>query len=248
MRVSGAGAVMADRARGAVEGDDARAALHRRLEYFPTPPWAARAGGELIQALDPGPWWAWEPACGEGHLAHGLADYFDHVIATDIHEHPGSIRVGEPLDFLSPAADRIDAVDWIITNPPFNEAAEFVRVGLRRARRGVAILARLSFFESIGRFPLFFPDPAGGDTPLTVLAPFFERVPMVLGRWDPKASTATAYAWFVWMRPEHAPHQGCLVKPIPPGSKVHLSRPADAPKFARDHGPDLLSTMETQHG
>ena len=47
------------------------------LDFFPTPPWAARAGGELIQRLDPGAWNCWEPACGQGHMAHGLLDYFE---------------------------------------------------------------------------------------------------------------------------------------------------------------------------
>jgi hypothetical protein len=36
------------------------------------------------------------------------------------------------------------------------------------------------------------------DRPPTAYAPFAERVPIVRGRWDPDASTATSYAWFVW--------------------------------------------------
>ena len=39
------------------------------LEFFPTPPWAARAGGELIRQLDPEAVNCWEPACGAG--SHG---------------------------------------------------------------------------------------------------------------------------------------------------------------------------------
>jgi hypothetical protein len=49
------------------------------LDYFPTPPWAARAGAELIKRLDPAARSCWEPACGQGHMAHGLADYFAEV-------------------------------------------------------------------------------------------------------------------------------------------------------------------------
>ena len=43
---------MEGRAGSVVEGDDAHTALMRELNYFPTPPWAARAGGELVRSLD----------------------------------------------------------------------------------------------------------------------------------------------------------------------------------------------------
>ena len=68
-RPEGAGAVMAGRAPAAVEGDEALTALHRQLDYFPTPPWAARAGAELIRFVDPEARTIWEPACGDGHMA-----------------------------------------------------------------------------------------------------------------------------------------------------------------------------------
>jgi hypothetical protein len=233
MKPTGAAAVMAAHAPATVEGDSARQALHRKLEYFPTPPWAARAGAEVILGLDPGSWWAWEPACGEGHMAHGLAEYFETVHATDIHDHGSRHQHGAPLDFLSAEADAFDQADWIITNPPFGQAAEFVRAGLKRARRGVAILARTALMESAKRYPLFF-----GETPLTAMAPFMERVPMTLGRWDPKASTATAYAWFIWMKPGITPGDRArwttdhaMIWPIPPGTRARLTRPGDARAF-----------------
>lgn len=236
MKPTGLTAVMANRAPGEVAADLAQARFYRQIEYFPTPPWAARAGGELITALDPPPtsgWWAWEPACGEGHMAHGLAEYFSAVHATDIHDHGSRHQHGAPLDFLSPEADAFDQADWIVTNPPFGQAAEFVRAGLKRAKRGVAILARAALIESAKRYPLFF-----GETPLTAMAPFMERVPMTLGRWDPKACTATAYAWFIWMKPGITPGDRArwttdhaMIWPIPPGTKARLTRPGDARAF-----------------
>lgn len=226
---------MAAHAPAEVEGDSALARHFRRLQFFPTPPWAARAGGELIASLDPGDWTAWEPACGQGHLAHGLKDYFRTVATSDIFDHAwdGQDRVA---DFMARDDGRNPEVDWIATNPPFTLAAEFVRLGLQRARRGVALLCRASWYESAGRYSLFF-----GETPLTAYAPFFERVPMVLGRWDPSASTATAYAWFVFMRPELTPPPiaalrdalgPCAVtRAIPPGTKRRLTLADDARRF-----------------
>jgi hypothetical protein len=250
---------MADRARSEVEGDGVQAELHRKLEYFPTPPWAARAGGELIHAIDPcprGQWWCWEPACGEGHMAHGLGDYFDPVYATDIHDHGSDLQHGPPLDFLSPAADLIDQADWIVTNPPFPLAMEFVQAALRRAQRGVAILARTALLESAKRYPLFFPADGQpkGTAALYAIAPFFERVPMTLGRWDPKASTATAYAWFVWMQPGAAADMSYRTRrllslrpevwPIPPGTRERLSRPEDARRFGVKAEAPLLEGLD----
>lgn len=192
------------------------------LDYFPTPPWAARAGGELIARLDPGQWSCWEPACGGGHMALGLRDYFTTIRSTDIHDHGGGAeQIG---DFLSLDFDELEPCDWIVTNPPFVLGDAFVRTAHRRARRGVAMLLRLVFLEGGKRFRLLHE-----DCPLSVVAPFSERVPMVKGRWDPDASSATAYAWFVWLKAA-APSSTTLV-PIPPGTKARLSNIGDVEHF-----------------
>ena len=89
---------------------------------------------------------------------------------------------------------QVGSFDWVITNPPFNLAEDFVVRALTVARQGVAILARTVFIESVGRYErLFEPSPPA------IFAQFVERVPMVRGRLDQKASTATGYAWFVWL-------------------------------------------------
>ncbi len=234
-RPRGAGAVMAAHAPAEVEADDPLAALHRKLNYFPTPPWAARAGGELIQRVDPGRWTAWEPACGEGHCAYGLEPYFAQVFASDIHDHGSSRQAGTVFDFTleagPPGAELgpFGEVDWIVTNPPFALAEAFVQRGLERARRGVAMLCRMSWLESAGRYPLFF-----GETPLAVLGPFSERVPMQLGSWDPQGSTATGYAWFVWLKDNRTvfdEKRAPVILPIGPGTKARLTRPEDARLF-----------------
>jgi hypothetical protein len=216
------------------------------LDYFPTPPWAARAGGELIRRLDPpsddpdDDRWAWEPACGGGHMAHGLKDYFAAVHATDIHDYGWPGRHGDPLDFLSAEADAVDEADWIVTNPPFIHGEAFLRAAYRRARRGVALLLRSVFREGGARARMF------AELPLTANAQFAERVPMVKGRWDPEASSATAYSWFIWIKPglghwseplladiRAATGDPCAALDliIPPGTKARLSRPDDVRLF-----------------
>jgi hypothetical protein len=57
------------------------------------------------------------------------------------------------------------------------------------ANDGVAVLVRTQWIEGASRYWQLF-----RDRPPALFAPFVERVPMVKGRWDPDASTATAYA------------------------------------------------------
>jgi hypothetical protein len=201
-----------------------RQATDDTADYFPTPPWAARAGGELIQRIDPGSWTVWEPACGGGHMAHGLSDYFNEVFSTDLHDYgwPG-IQIKD-LDFLASEADEIGEFDWIISNPPFVLGDAFVRKAYARARRGVAMLLRLVFLEGGKRYRLLY-----DDCPLSVVAPFSERVPMVKGRWDPDASSATAYAWFIWIKDRAGQAPICM--PIAPGTRARLLRREDIALF-----------------
>lgn len=157
---------------------------------FPTPPWATRALIEHIigdkSALASQV--CLEPACGAGHMAKVLSEYFGEVRAADAFRY----GYGPVRDFLTYPYET-NAVDWVITNPPFRLAEEFVLRALGVARRGVAILARTVFLESAGRYEAIF-----REAPPSKFAQFVERVPMVKGRLDQKASTATGYAWLVW--------------------------------------------------
>ncbi len=171
-------AVMAQRAEPKDSPDD-----------FPTPPWATRALLEYVinEGVDRSQS-CLEPACGAGHMAKVLEEYFCQVRCSDAYEY----GYGPVRNFLTHPYET-NAVDWVITNPPFRLAEEFVLRSLQVARRGVAILARTVFLESSGRYNRIF-----RDQPPSKFAQFVERVPMVKGRLDKNASTATGYAWLVW--------------------------------------------------
>jgi len=162
------------------------------LDDFPTSPWATRAlvehviaGGGDNAALS-----ALDPACGRGYMSQALAEYFGEVASSDIHDY-GFARTA---DFLKPL-HAAGSVDWVITNPPFRLAEEFIARARPIARPGVAMLVRTVFLESVGRYERLF-----AVSPPAVVAQFVERVPMVKGRVDRKTSTATGYAWVVWMQ------------------------------------------------
>jgi len=211
-------AIMASR----LEPDDS-------LDYFPTPPWATRA---LIERVFPQigrrgdcrRQIAWEPACGEGHIAEVLREYFDDVTASDIHDYGYSDFT---VDFLE--CEQFNRRDqdaaWIITNPPFGDNSEkFVLRALELARSGAAMFVRLQWLETGGRYERVFK-----DNPPTLIAFFAERVNLCKGRWDPEGSTATAYIWLLWVKgaSPRAPFW------IPPGCRETLSKPDDAIRFTQ---------------
>jgi len=189
------------------------------LDYFPTPPWGTRAlcevvlgGREALSGLT-----VWEPACGEGHMARPLAEYFGTVYASDVYPH-GHGEVGDFLGTeLAPGWQLPGPVDWIVTNPPYHAGEAFARRALSVARVGVAMLLRSAWLEGVERDLMFQAHP------LSIYAPFIERLAMVEGKLDRKASSATAYAWFVWVK---GAGDTRLVR-IPPGSKRRFDRDED---------------------
>lgn len=212
--INGARAIMGSR----VEPDDS-------LDYFPTPPWATRALIERALPELPAPYrdprisTAWEPACGEGHIADVLADYFKSVHASDVHDYGyGSFL----RDFLNVEQDHV--ADWIITNPPFGDKAEaFTLRALQLARVGVAMFVRQQWLEGINRFETIFQ-----PHPPALIAQFSERVPLCKGRWDPDGSTATSYVWIVWLRKYEGDTKFFW---LPPDCRAVLTKTDDRERF-----------------
>jgi hypothetical protein len=219
MQTSGHSAVMNNRVEAAESLDD-----------FPTPPWATRA---LIEHV----LWSsarenlksatcWEPACGRRIMSDVLEEYFAAVHASDIESY-ATIYNRAP-DFLADyrTSNALGAYHWMITNPPFNMALDFVLKALDEARQGVAILVRSNWIESLGRYEKLF-----RDRPPAIIAPFVERVPMIKGVWNPNASSATSYSWFVWDTEIRSTKPPKVVW-IPPGCRKELTRDTDETRFS----------------
>lgn len=181
------------------------------LDDFPTPPWATRALIEHIigkdRVVDSN---VWEPAVNRGFMSRPLQEYFKVVAESDIHDY-GQRAI---CDFLN--ADHTSGLfNWVITNPPFNKAQQFVEKAQRIANDGVAMLVRTSFLEGVMRYQTMYL-----KNPPDIVAQFSERVPMVKGRCDKKASTATSYAWLVWYIDPHPDvDKQTILKWIPPCRK-----------------------------
>ncbi len=187
------------------------------FDDFPTLPFATRALAEQVikpRGLPFGR--AWEPAANRGYMVRPMREYFDSVHASDVFDYSPEWPKGMPVfgpdgrprddeglqrlcDFLIPGSEPLhitrNPVDWIWSNPPFRLAEEFIMRAFDLARVGCAMLVRTSFLESVGRYERIF-----RPMPPTIAAIFVERVPMVKGRIDRKASTATSYSWLVWIK------------------------------------------------
>ncbi len=119
------------------------------LDYFPTPPFAARALMEELIIPIVGPvshLVADDPACGELHLVEGLLDSFAWVQYSDVEDWG---RQPPLRDFtFQTRASLVEkgavVPDWIITNPPFNLLEEFVLKALEIAQVGVAMFVRIN--------------------------------------------------------------------------------------------------------
>lgn len=224
LRPAGGYSVMARRRHGKAES----------LDYFPTPPFATRALCEFLELdlnIPLGGRSVWEPACGEMHMARPLAQFFGHVRASDCFAYRPDIEI---LDF--PLLGALEPhCDFIITNPPFKLAEEFIFTALKVARIGVAMLVRSAFIEGQARYHSLY----SRDHPHFVLQ-FTERVCMLEGRLiragdiDPFseaeniASSATAYCWLVWIKASAG--GDCRLRWIPP-CRHRLELPGDYPEY-----------------
>lgn len=196
---------------------------------FPTPPWAARALMGMIRDLDMFPdsppfktLTCWEPCAGRGYMSSALSETFGTVVASDIHDYGVGFDV---CDFMGESQHHDGDVDFIVTNPPFRLAEAVAIQAIRRARHGVALLVRTQWIHGIRRHGLFFKDKGPRQQRPAWILPFAERVPMVRGRLDPKASTATDYSWIVWNKGYAGDTRLDVIDPC----RKRLEQPGDYP-------------------
>ncbi|MEG8223502.1 hypothetical protein OSJ57_23295 [Sphingomonas sp. HH69] len=169
-----------------------RVEAHDSLDDFPTPPWATRAACEFLEARGQqlANMSVREPCANRGYMVRPLLESFGMVLASDIHDY----GFGFPVqDYLFGPDDWQSHTDWTFMNPPFRLAAQFIQKALRLSRVGVAAVVRTAFLEGNERYETLF-----SQCPPWAVAVHVERVPMVKGRVDPDAASATSYTWIFW--------------------------------------------------
>jgi len=165
----------------------------RGFDLYETPPCATRALLHFERNYMPHR--IWEPACGRGAISRVLKHEGFQVRSSDLvdYGYPGAVS---GLDFLTVNKTHPIAkvTDGIVTNPPYylaGRSAPFVARAVEIAPY-VAMLLRIAFLEGAQRLKLI-----SGAARIFVAA---RRLPMMhRDGWDgPKASSAMAFAWFVW--------------------------------------------------
>lgn len=134
----------------------------------------------------------WEPACGAGAISKILESLpgQNPVYSSDLN----SNGYGTPgLNFLH-CDWKPEGKFWIITNPPYKYAADFVRKGLELGAERIIMFLRFNFLESATRRE----DILENQHLMRVLL-IKERVTMYPARYTgEKGSATTPHAWFMW--------------------------------------------------
>lgn len=169
------------------------------LDDYPTPPWATRA--LLKYVIDAWNWsHAWEPACNRGAMAEVLRkeQYGSNLVISDIHDYGYGGDDFTIVDFIKPEYWPADIQPKsryptiVITNPPFNQAEDFVHTALDRGL-DIAVLVRQGFIESKGRYKRLFK-----DRPPSKIYSFVERLNIWQGELKPETGGPMPFMWLVW--------------------------------------------------
>ena len=164
------------------------------MDYYPTPPEATIA---LLNFLEiPSGSHIWEPACGGGHMVRAMESKGYIVTGTDI-------QTGN--DFFN--TETPENTDWIITNPPFSLAAEFIEECYKR-EKPFALLLKSQFWHAKKRYQLFQKHKPDFVLPMTWRPNFM---------WEKLGNTSPLMdvIWCVWKYPYNAaaPLYEPLLKP-----------------------------------
>ena len=157
----------------------------KRRDGYDTPEWVTEA---LLPFIPVPPLVIWECATGKGKMARVLSKAGYTVFQTDI---------SDGTDFLKAP---LSPCDWIITNPPFALAQEFIERALSH-KVNFAFLLRVDYDSAVTRAHLF--ETCRAFSQKIILR---KRIRWIEGS---KGSPSYNHAWYIWKkRNNHLPTIG----------------------------------------
>jgi len=128
----------------------------------------------------------WECACGDGAISKVLLQHGYKVYSSDLIDRGYGVT---NQDFLNSDLK----ADNIVTNPPFNLAAEFTLQAFKLARKKVVMLSKISYLEGIKRREQIF-----SQNKLEKVLVFSRRIPFKKKSSNSTASGLMAFGWFIY--------------------------------------------------
>lgn len=162
-------------------------------DFYPTPPECTIALIDfleerfLLRKSDT----IWEPACGSNAMVNVMQQKGYSVIGTDIIH-------GQ--DYLT--VEQQEKYDWIITNPPFCLAQEFITKSAER-KKPFALLLKSQYWHSAKRRKIFSECQPAFVLPLTWRPDFMG-----------KGASMLDMIWCVWLGNSHVTYYLPLQKPM----------------------------------
>ncbi len=153
-------------------------------DFYPTPP-------EMVESLLSRefsfPLNIHEPACGDGAISKVLESHGHKVYSFDLIDR-GFGSAG--IDFLLETAK---PCDFLITNPPYKLAQQFVIKAIDLGYKKHAWLLRLAFLEGQKRYESLF-----CKHPFDICYVFSRRRTIWRGDEEKNGCGTIPYAWFIW--------------------------------------------------
>ncbi|NHN93907.1 hypothetical protein GVI59_18640 [Acetobacter sicerae] len=163
-------------------------------DWYQEPEWVTDA---LLAVERPFVGRVMDPCCGAGNIVRRLWHNDLFASGTDIVERAVWV---EEISF--DRALKRGKPTSVISNPPYDQAQDFIETALKFTQDRVCVLLRLAFLEGMRRYEWF------QSAPLARVWVFSRRVSMPPGGKEiPAKSGSIAYAWFVFEKGHRGPPQ-----------------------------------------
>lgn len=133
-----------------------------------------------------------EPCCGGGNLS-AILPHFKNVTSVWTNDIDTNVKADSHFDAASPRSWlEFPETDWVVTNPPFNQAFAILKNAHFFAKKGVVFFVRHSFTEPTEeRGEWLYNNPCWGD----LVYPRFKFVQKENGNWQTDSAPIDAVIW-----------------------------------------------------
>ncbi|NJL09379.1 MAG: hypothetical protein HC908_01635 [Calothrix sp. SM1_7_51] len=190
--------------------------VRKLFDYYPSPHWFLTDALRFVKIFGT----VGEPCCGDGSLSL-IFPWWTMINQHWTNDIDSNWDANYKLDATLPTSwEQFPDSDWIVTNPPFNNAAAIAKLAYQKARVGVVMFLPLTFLEPCQDRANFLLN----QPPTTTLV-----YPRYKFRTDTKTTDQRTIAAFIWDK--RATQQRLFIRPSDDVLGFHKS-PNDAPKWS----------------